>query len=94
MSTKAIEEMLKWAETHSKGFGFGPHPGIAKARAELEAIRKAAKTLDRLHVGDGAFRIRVQVVEAGFTGISWEHPDVKAWSDASALMGAIAKEDA
>lgn len=94
MSTKAIEEALDWVENY-----LGNEPEAQdvrrRARVELAAIRKAAKTLDRLNVGDFTYSIknrgRVQS-ETPDGASTWEHPDVKAWSDASVLMGEIAKE--
>lgn len=93
MSTKKLEECLQWVENY---LGNEPDAQEARreARAELANIRRAAKTLDRLHVGDFTYNIRDRAAgDASFTGNTWEHPDTKAWSDASVLMGAIAKED-
>lgn len=88
MSTKNIEAVLLWAAQ-------GDAPAeLAEAMNEVGAIRRAAKTLDRLHVGDFTYNIRDKAAsDTSFTGNTWEHPDTKAWSDASVLMGAIAKEE-
>jgi len=67
-----------------------------KARAELDAIEEAAQTLTRLNVGDGVYSVRdrEEVMEWSLTNVrsTWEHPDVKAWSDVAVLLAAIAKE--
>lgn len=107
MSTKAIEAVLneyrvqitdsldtelsraqRQTEEHSLEL-------INKALAEVAVIREAAKALNRLNVGDFTYTIknnwRVQS-ETPAGASTWDHPDVKAWSDASVLMGEIAKE--
>lgn len=97
MSTKAIasliEQFIENAEAQADGVCKAEQEAYSAAKAELEAIRKAAKALDRLHVGDYTYRIRDRAAEdISFTGNTWEHPDVKAWGAASVLLGAIAKE--
>lgn len=64
-----------------------------ESEAEVEAIEKAAKDLDRMAVGDFTYAIRDRAAsDKAFTGNTWEHPNVKAWGDASVLMGVIAKD--
>lgn len=99
MSTKAIEDALGMAFAYAvdgTDAELRQRARVAAARAELEAIRKAAKTLDRLNVGDFTYDVRNSesvMAETPEGQSTWEHPDVKAWSDASGLMGVIAKED-
>ena len=95
MSTKAIREALDWLENY---LGNEPEAQEARraARAEVEAIERAAKDLTRLYVGDGVYRVRdmEHVIRGTPIGSStWEHPDVKAWSDASVLLANIAKQE-
>lgn len=93
MSSRALVEALDYLENNPTA---DEVPAVARrARAELATIREAAKTLDRLHVGDytGDIRDREHVLKETPDGEStWKHPDVKAWSDASVLLGALAKE--
>jgi hypothetical protein len=66
-----------------------------EALAEVEAIEKAAADLERLGIGDFIYDIRDSspVLEETSDGSStWEHPNVKAWSDASSLIAAIARQ--
>lgn len=68
---------------------------VTVALDELKRLREAAKTLDRLSIGDFTYKIRDRVsviVSTHHSESTWNHPDVKAWSDASVLMAAIAKE--
>jgi 3-dehydroquinate dehydratase len=101
MSTKAIREALEELTRH----GTTDCGAVAAARevmrkhvaalAELEAIEEAAKDLDRLGIGDFTYTIRDRVSVIASTHNSestWNHPDVKAWSDASVLLATIAKE--
>ena len=90
MSTKNIEAVLLCLRN-----GIRPADGVVSAAGDdVRAIREAAKTLDRLHVGDYVYNVRTRAAEdAAFIGNTWDHPDVKAWSDASVLLGAIAKEE-
>lgn len=88
MSTKKLEEVLtRIAENPAAA----ADPLVQGAFSELAAIRKAATDLSRLNVGDHVYNVRDRApVIAGQD--RWNHPDVKAWSDASALMDVIAKE--
>lgn len=105
MSTKALEEALTLLESHIKACGpcahdvnicvCGERSALEVARDELKAIRESAKTLERLHVGDYTYKVREcdHVLKETPEGEStWDHPDVTAWSKASVLLGAIAKE--
>lgn len=65
---------------------------VAAAWAELAAIEQAAKDLDRLHIGDFVYSVREYDHIVSAPGESWQHPDVKAWSDAAVLLANIAKE--
>lgn len=100
MSTKAIREALDafyaLAESDYRGASPRDLAAIAAARAEVEAIEKAAKDLTRMSLGDGVYRIRDshEVLSTTPDGQStWDHPDVKAWSDASVLLQSIAEQD-
>lgn len=97
MGTKMLEEALSLlAQTLEAGQDTdGTYRAvIADARAELAAVRQAAKNLDRMAVGDFTYSIRDRAAgDPNFTGNTWEHPDVKAWSDASETMRNIAKEE-
>lgn len=87
MSTKSIRELL------ARASDAGLH--INDAEAEFEAIKRAAKDLTRLHLGDftDAIAHRDAVVSAMTTPESqWEHSDVKAWSEASTLLEQVAKD--
>lgn len=67
----------------------------ARALAQWEDIERAAKTLLHLHISDytSDVRSREHVVDGTPEGQStWDHPDVKAWAEASALVERIAKE--
>lgn len=71
------------------------HPVVAEAQAEWNRVAGAARTLDRLSVGDYTDDIhdRDHVIRETPDGEStWNHPDVIAWSDASVTMTHIAKE--
>lgn len=87
MSTKALREALNRIESVT-------FREETEARAELAAIEQAAKDLDRLGVGDGVYDVRGAVdSEWAKSGKNtWDHPDVKAWSDASVLLESIAEE--
>lgn len=88
MSTRGIREALKRLAEHEDGSA----PWTLKALAEVEAIEQAAKDFDRLSVGDFTYNIREHAAsDRGFKGNTWEHPDVKAFSDAAELMGRIAE---
>ena len=62
---------------------------------ETRKLIEACSTLDRLAVGDFTYNIRdrdhvrEQTPEEEST---WNHPDVKAWSDASVIISQIAKK--
>lgn len=89
MSTKELRKLLdRWSEDHGE-------VRVRAARKELEAIEKSAKDLDRMSIGDFVYKIRDRenvLVETPDGQSTWEHPDVKAWSDASSLMAAIARQ--
>lgn len=89
MSTKAIRRALDMMDTDYEG----AEEARVEAMAELEKIEKSAKDLSRMSVGDFTYSIRGRAAgDAAFSGNTWEHPDVKAWSDASTLVDAIAKD--
>lgn len=96
MSTKAIRDVL---ETVAAGKPLSEDaPEVARqALEEMAAISEAARTLDRLSVGDVVYGVRCRSHVLKWSdetgGNSWHHPDVKAWSDASVLLGVIAKEE-
>jgi len=103
MGTTSISEALEILATHIKAAGpcdhavnicvCGDKRALEEARAELARIREAAKTLDRLAVGDFTYNIRDRAAgDESFSGNTWNHPDVKAWSDAAGVMRDIAKE--
>ena len=94
MSTKAIREALEWLENY---LGHEPEAQEARraARAEVEAIERAAKDLTRMSLEDGVYGIRdsLEVLSTTPDGQStWDHPDVKAWGDASELLRRIAEQ--
>lgn len=93
MSTKAIREALNELEEWRKDNGHDK--GIAvDALAEVEAIERAAKAMTELHAGDFIYNIRDRFVgDHEYMGDSWEHPAVKAWSDAGVLLADIAKQE-
>lgn len=92
MSTKAIREVLEHFAAEAS-FPESPRARLAAAaRAEVEAIEKAARDMTRLHAGDFVYNIREYEHVLNAPGDSWHHPDVKAWSDASVLLCTIAKE--
>jgi 3-dehydroquinate dehydratase len=96
VTTKAIQACLDGLALRAENEGGeATKRFIHEARAELAEIRKAAKTLDRLGIGDFTYNIRDRVSVIASTHNSestWNHPDVKAWSDASVLLATIAKE--
>lgn len=66
---------------------------ITEARAELEAIRKAARVLHAESVGDAVYDVRDRAAgDREFTGNTWEHPRVVAYGEACAVISNIAKE--
>lgn len=82
--TKAIREAL---------LTLGLSHDVSAAWAEVKAIEEAAQTLNRLHLGDFTTSIRdsEEVRDTTPDGAStWDHPDVKAWSDAAGTMRAVA----
>lgn len=65
------------------------------ATADLESIEQVARDLTRLHLGDYVYRVRDShkvLAETPRDGDTWEHPDVKAWSDAAEMLAEVAKE--
>jgi len=88
MSTKALREVL---ETYEALLNTNDTKAGKAARAELEAIEKAAKDLTRLHLGDGVYDVRRMEHVVSAPGDPWEHPDVKAWGEAATLMETISK---
>lgn len=62
----------------------------ARLRAELERVLSAIRTVNRLHnLGDAIYTVRENVSEIppGCES-AWEHPDVKAYSDAVQVLNA------
>jgi hypothetical protein len=96
VSTRSIQDALDLLESMLSHFeDDGERAKLDGARVELEAIRQAAKDLDRLGIGDFTCNVRDRVGVIASTHNSestWNHPDVKAWSDASVLLATIAKE--
>lgn len=91
--TKEIEAALEELKARREADEW--QDGTAAAFAELAAIRTMAKDLTRLNVGDGVYEVRERhhVISATpHDQSTWNHPDVKAWSDAAQLLEAIAKE--
>lgn len=91
---QALKELLERVKENPNAVGDAGLTLHALAAAEVKAIEGAAKTLTRLHLGDYTtdIRDREQVMRETPEGQStWDHPDVKAWSDASTVMQAIAK---
>lgn len=94
MSTTNLREVVSYFAAEASG---PDNPRARKAAAaweELMAIERAAKGLTRLHLGDGVHAVRRRsnvLAETPDGGSTLEHPDVKAWSDAAALLEAIAK---
>ena len=96
--TKALREgaeMLK-AQLATHPHSECPVYGLyLRMMREIEAIERAAKDLTRLHLGDGVYDVRDSakvMAETPDGGNTWNHPDVKAWSDAATLLESIAKE--
>jgi hypothetical protein len=91
VSTKKIADVLRCLRN-----GIRPSDeDVGSAGDELETIREAAKTLERLHVGDYTYKVREServLKETPNDESTWDHPDVVAWSNASVLLAAIAKE--
>lgn len=89
MSTAKIEEVMELllGMQGDQGRIVAQHIGrlVPEARAELEAIKKAAKTLADEAIGDFVYTVRDR--HGG-----WMHPKVTAYSEATALVDAIAKE--
>lgn len=82
--TKAIREAL---------LTLGLSHDVSAAWAEVKAIEEAAQTLNRLHLGDFTTSIRDSEEVRDTTpddASTWDHPDVKAWSDAAGTMRAVA----
>jgi hypothetical protein len=92
VSTKAINEVLHYAEKLGRVYDQGV---LRRARVEVENIERVAKDLTRLNLGDCVYDVRSSdrvLTETPRGGNTWDHPDVKAWSDAAVLMAAIAKD--
>ena len=91
MSTKAIHELLAL----NPCLCTDRTCIVCRTSTEVETIERAAKDLTRLHIGDFTDNVahRDNVLSDMLTDASsqWSHPDVKAWSDASALLESIAK---
>jgi hypothetical protein len=67
--------------------------GRRKALAEVEAIEKAAKTLEAEGIGDFVYEVRDRAAgDASFTGNTWEHPRAVAYGEAAQVITNIAKE--
>lgn len=91
---QVVKEILERVKENPNGVGDAALDLHAMAVAEVKTVEQAAKTLDRLGVGDytSDVRDREHVRRETPSGAStWDHPDVKAWSDASQVMQAIAK---
>lgn len=96
MSTKALHDALALLEIYMEeppsGMSVENAVLLNAARTEVEAIERAAQDLTRLYVGDYVYRVRDMEHVIAAPGNSWDHPDVKAWGDASELLATIAKE--
>lgn len=92
MSLKAIKEVLE----HARLGRDAPPELDALAAAQMATLERAAKDLTRLHLGDGVYDVahRDHVIAAmtDDPASQWNHPDVKAWSDAAQLLATIATE--
>ena len=66
---------------------------ITGARAEVEAIEKAATVLESESLGDWVYDVCDRAAEEPpFTGDIWEHPRVVAYCEAAQVITTIAKE--
>lgn len=99
MSTKAIREAMRYLDILMEEPPQGASPQekeiYGAALSEVEAIERAAKDLTRMSLGDGVYRIRdsQEVLSTTPDGQStWDHPDVKAWGDASEVLRSIAEQ--
>jgi len=106
MSLKAIKEAARllgeYIETsgpcdHAVNIcGCGDMRTLTAMRDEIGALEKAAKDLTRLCLSDGvddvAHREHVIAAMTDDPSSQWNHPDVRAWSDAATLLASIAKE--
>lgn len=98
MSTKHLRALVETARQAAQNHTMKAEAlaAINAAGAELEAIERAAKGLDRLAIGDGVYDVRDRAKTLHETPEghdTWGHPDVKAWGDAATLMASIAKEE-
>ncbi len=95
MTTKAIRAILEHVQQAMPGTWAESEAGVALA--ELAAIEQAAKDLTRLNLGDSTYDVRdsphVMEWASHEERTTWDHPDVKVWSDASVLLATIAKEE-
>lgn len=68
---------------------------MSEEKVTVDEMRKALATFSRLNVGDFIYSIREseRVLMTTPEGVStWEHEDVKAWSDAAVVADRVAKE--
>lgn len=94
MSTKRIHDALDWVRQQAIASPL-LQPLVEAAAEELKAIEKVARDLTRLNLGDYTYDVRDQrdsKRDPPGDESGWDHPDVKAWSNASGLLDRIAKE--
>lgn len=66
---------------------------LPAARAEVEAIEKACRTLEAESIGDGVYDVRDRAAsDTSFTDNTWKHPRVVAYGEAAQVISNIAKE--
>jgi hypothetical protein len=86
MSTKIRQALIDYSRITGKA---------EEALAQWERVEQAARDLTRLHLGDYTDDVRrgsKVLSETPNGGNTWDHPDVKAWSDAAQVLEQIAKE--
>jgi hypothetical protein len=98
MSTVHLKEAVEMLKRLGHEIGHDGAVNLAlAAQDELASIKLAARDLTRLHLGDYTDDVRRGAKVLADTpngGNTWEHPDVKAWSDAAQVLEQIAKESA
>jgi hypothetical protein len=96
MSLKAIKEAVCDLKRRADALGDDAAWNLALlAEQQIAALEKAATDADRLGMGDFIYNVRDTEkvrLETPKDGNTWDHPDVKAWSDAAQLLITIAKE--
>ncbi len=95
MSTAKLRDalrMLDEAQEHPNR-GEDDKAVLRAAREELAALEKAAHTLYESSVSDFTYHVRARAAEdSAFSGNTWLHPKVVAFSDACEVIAAIARQ--